>query len=121
MEQQLQNNDGNQRRLKRFKLSADVDVVDREGQKHLGRLANVNAEGLMIIGDYVFQEDKLYQIDLKLPEGYEGVESISLEIDCLWTRPAQEDSNINWSGFSIVDVSDQAKVELEKLIEAMGI
>lgn len=116
---QSQDNESNQRQLKRVELTSVVDVLERTEQKLVGRLVNVHTEGLMIIGDFPFAEDTVYKIDLKLPDDFKQCSLISLDLDCLWTRMTQEDVKTVWSGFSIVDSSEQAQADLKTLIEAM--
>ncbi len=118
--QQDQEDPSNQRKLKRFQLTALVDIVNRQSQKMVGRLVNVHTEGLMVIGEFAFEEEKLYQLDLLLPKTFDRP-LIPVDVDCLWTRTAHDQSNILWSGFSIVECSDQAQADIEVLIEAMGV
>ena len=117
-----QNEDhSNKRKLKRYQLTALIDVVDRKTQKFVGRLVNLHTEGLMIIGDYTFEEDTLYQLDLRLPKNFGERDVISVDVDCLWTRTAHDDSCTLWSGFSIYSCSDEALADIEHLIDEMGV
>jgi hypothetical protein len=111
----------NQRKLKRYQLTALVDIVERRSQDFVGRLVNLHTEGLMTIGDYPFQEDTLYQLDLKLPKNFSDRPVISIDVDCLWTRVAQEDSHTIWTGFSIYSCSEEAKSGIQHLLDEMGV
>ena len=110
-----------QRNLKRYQLTALIDIVERSSQEFVGRLVNVHSEGLMVIGDFQFAENNVYDLDLQLPKTFSERPVISVDADCLWTRPAQEDGTTIWSGFSLIDCSAEAKADIEKLIDAMGV
>lgn len=122
MEERQQDQDSlqNQRKLKRYQLTALVDIVNHQSQDMVGRLVNVHTEGLMIIGEFAFEEEKIYSLDLVLPKTFEK-STITLEVDCLWTRPSQDQHAVLWSGFSIVNCTEEARSDIEVLIEAMGV
>ena len=109
------------RKLKRYQLTALIDIVERTSQEFVGRLVNLHGEGMMIIGDYPFQEDTLYKLDLKLPKNVGKNPVISVDVDCLWTRSAQDNDTTLWSGFSIYSCSEEAKADIEHLIDEMGV
>lgn len=109
------------RKLKRFQLTALVDIFEAESQLMVGRLVNIHAEGLMVIGSHHFVESEQYQLILQLPKSYLERDTITLDVDCLWTRNAQEDGDTTWSGFSIAHCSEAAKSDLDALIDAMGV
>lgn len=107
------------RRLKRHALSGPVNVYDYLSKTFLGRLVNLHSEGLMIMGHYPFEDGKIYQLDLYLPEPIQGREFISLAVDCLWTR-GEDDERVYWAGCKVIDISDQAREDLQQLIEWLG-
>ena len=109
------------RKLKRYQLTALIDIIDRKNEQFVGRLVNLNIEGLMIIGTYPFEEDNLYQLDLRLPKNIGARSVIPIDVDCLWTRSAQDDSDTLWSGFSIYSCSEEAKTDIEFLIDELGV
>ncbi len=109
------------RKLKRYQLTALIDIVDRKNGEFVGRLVNLHTEGLMIIGTYHFEEDTLYQLDLRLPKNIGERSVIPIDVDCLWTRSAQDDNNTTWSGFSIYSCSEEAKADIEYLIDELGV
>ncbi len=107
------------RRLKRHALDGHVEVFDSVRGVYLGRLVNIHAEGLMLIGDIALEDDKLYQLDLRLPQAINGRESIPLGVDCLWAR-ASDDFSKHWSGCQIIDISPQGAEDIDALIQLMG-
>ncbi len=109
----------NDRALERHGIDGDVDVYDNLRDVYLGRLVNIHAQGLMIIGDLPLEEDKLYKLDLHLPRPVAGHTSIHLGVDCLWTRNADYNGK-HWAGFSIIDISPQAAEAIRELVEQLG-
>ena len=108
-----------QRKLKRHQLSSVVEIYDRVSGQHIGRLVNIHAEGLMIVGATPLQDDKLYQLELRLPEEINARTTISIGVDCLWTRSAEQDK-MHWTGGRIIDASDEALADIAALIELLG-
>lgn len=109
-----------QRSLPRHVLSEPIAVLDRLSQSSLGRLVNIHREGLMVVGSYPFEHERLYQLELQLPAAISGGGTIPVGVDCLWSRCA--DSQMFWTGFKIIDASEQALLEIDELIAcfAMG-
>lgn len=107
------------RELERHTINGDVDVYDNLRDLYLGRLVNIHAQGLMIVGDVALEEDRIYTLDLHVPEPVNGQTLIQLGVDCLWTRAADL-SGKHWSGFSIIDVSPQSSETIRILIDLLG-
>lgn len=113
------NMQNNKRHLERNYLSDPVNVYDRPSQSFLGRLVNIHSEGMLIMGNYPFEEGRVYQVDLQVPESINGKTLISLGIDCLWTQT--EDGNVAyWAGCKIIDVSEDAMSDINDLIQKFG-
>lgn len=104
--------DNADRGLERHIINCDVDVYDSLRDIYLGRLVNIHTMGLMIVGDVPLEEDKLYEIDMHLPQDNQV---LRLGVDCLWARAADQ-SGKHWTGFNIIDVSPSAAEEIRKLI-----
>ena len=111
------NQQPDQRRLSRHslpELAEAVPVLDRLSGSQLGRLVNIHREGLMVVGSYPFDDERLYQLELPLPESFRGRGTIALGVDCLWCR--SENSDMHWTGFKIIDASDEALQDIDVLI-----
>ncbi|RZA08470.1 MAG: PilZ domain-containing protein [Moraxellaceae bacterium] len=109
----------NDRALERHSVNGDIDVYDSLRDIYIGRLVNVHAQGLMIIGDIALDEDRLYEIDMHIPTGPAQKQLLRLGVDCLWMRSADQNGKI-WTGFSIIDMSPKASEEIRRLIEVWG-
>ena len=108
-----QNLNKNDRALERHIINCDVDVYDNKNDVYLGRLVNIHAKGLMIIGDVLLEEDKLYELDMHLPSDNKV---LKLSVDCLWVRTADQLGKY-WIGFTIIDLPSDAVEEINKIIE----
>lgn len=107
------------RELERHNINGDVDVYDSLRDLYVGRLVNIHTQGLMVMGDLALEEDRLYTLDLHLPEPVNGQLSIQLGVDCLWTREADL-AGKHWLGFSIIDASPQAADAIRALVAMLG-
>lgn len=107
------------RELERHSINGDVDVYDNLRDLYLGRLVNIHAQGLMVVGDVALEEDRIYTLDLHVPEPVNGQMVIQLGVDCLWTRDADL-SGKHWTGFSIIDVSPQSSEAIRSLVAMLG-
>lgn len=108
-----------QRSRERHPISGVVNVLDTNRGLNLGSLANIHEEGLMIIGPDVVRVDHLYQVELQLPCQINGRDRIPLGIDCLWVR-LSENARHYWSGFQVIDASDEARADILGLIRQLG-
>jgi hypothetical protein len=107
----------NDRSLERHFIMGDIDVYDGLRDLYIGRLVNIHAQGLMIVGELLLEEDNLYEIDIHLPEWNSAPGSVlRLGVDCLWTRSADQDDK-HWMGFSIIDASPHVAEEIRHLVE----
>lgn len=109
----------NDRALERHGISGAVDVYDSLRDVYIGRLVNIHARGLMVLGDVPLEENKLYKLDLHLPEYVNERNSIHLGVDCLWARNADYNGK-HWSGFTIIDISPQGAEDIQALIQILG-
>lgn len=107
------------RELERHSINGDVDVYDSLRDLYIGRLVNIHAQGLMVVGDLALEEDRIYTLDLHLPEPLRGHSDIRVGVDCLWARDADL-SGKYWMGFSIIDVSPQSSESIRALVEHLG-
>jgi hypothetical protein len=107
------------RELERHQVNGDVDVYDSLRDSYVGRLVNIHTQGLMVMSDVPLDEDRLYTLDLHLPEPINDQLVINLGVDCLWTREADLAGKY-WIGFAIIDASSQAVQSIHHLVERLG-
>lgn len=112
-------NNKQKRALARYVVPGAVDVYDGPSDIYLGRLVNIHQRGLMLMGDRRLEEDKLYTLDLHLPQPIDGRTALQLDVDCLWTRNAEHNGK-HWAGFAIIDLSPQSAAHVSALITLLG-
>ena len=103
------------RRLQRIELSQPMVLLDLINGGVFGELVNVTAEGMMAVITKNLPTQSIFQLSLQLPEAIDGDRQITLGIDCLWCRPA-DNSQRYWAGFQIIDASDHALQQLTTLM-----
>ncbi|MEJ2416886.1 MAG: PilZ domain-containing protein [Exilibacterium sp.] len=107
-----------QRKLQRHLINDIVEVYDTQHDHYLGRLVNIHAEGLMVMGDSAVEVDRLYQLALQLPKPINGRDLIHIGVDCLWVKES-DDHNKHWSGFYIIDKSVEAEDDINRLVQLL--
>lgn len=106
-----------ERALERRKLTTSIGVYDVNQSVQLGTLVNIHGGGLMLVGAAeLVESDHVYQLELRLPQDLAGSSSLFLGVDVLWIR-SDDDTVVQWSGCQIIDCSDQARQQIELLVE----
>jgi hypothetical protein len=105
------------RAMHRHAVSADVDVYDSMRDIYLGRLVNIHAQGLMLVGDVPLEEDRLYELDMHILNENNIKQVIRVGVDCLWARAADENGK-HWTGFNIIDLTPHAAEVILNLIQS---
>jgi len=107
------------RRSQRIELSQPMVLLDLINGGVFGELVNITAEGMMAVITQNLPTQSIFQLSLQLPETIDGDSTITLGIDCLWCRPADNNQRY-WAGFQIIDASDHALRQLATLMEKYG-
>lgn len=101
------------RRHERIRVSQPLKAIDTLSNDELGLVVNVSLEGMMLLGHKAVVDGAVYQANIAVDE-----KVLSLGVECLWTSEADSDAK-SWSGYRIVDISEDNKSVLEALIEAL--
>lgn len=108
-------NDSDKRTQARILVEDEICVRDISSGLELGTIANIHEEGFMVISDGGLKEDHLYQIAFEYGENQiDGLE-IKLGAECLWLSETGTGDQI-WAGFQIMEISDGAQENLDKLV-----
>ena len=105
------------RAMHRHIVSGNIDVYDGLRDIYLGRLVNIHAHGLMLVGDVPLEEDRLYELDLHIRGENNSKRVIRIGVDCLWTRAADENDK-HWTGFNLIDTTPEAAEVIQALIQS---
>jgi hypothetical protein len=89
----------------RKKVADPIQAVDSNTLEPLGILANISANGFMLIGNKQIEPSRVYQLLLNFAEQVDGVKAIECGAESLWADSAADDGMF-WTGFQIIDISD---------------
>ena len=104
-----------QRKSERFAVSDIVRVIDVPTDQEIGQLVNISQDGLMILGTREIAENSIMQLKLMFESAHGKQEPISIGVESLWTQTSGEGSQ-HWTGFCIIDISEQDRLRLEDKI-----
>lgn len=116
---EIESTDDRRRKYPRFDIHGPIQVISQSDGESLGVVANMSVDGLMLAGR-ALDSDHLHQLTLKLPGAIEGIDSINLVVDCLWSSSSDLKTDIFWSGCHIIDYADSDISLVERIIEAQA-
>jgi len=90
----------------RIEVSEVIHVTDRQTGEVLGQLVNISEEGFMLLGAKPVAEDNIFQLSLQFDNGSDNNSPIQIGVESLWCH-ASADQTQFWSGFYIIDISDE--------------
>lgn len=103
------------RRLERHTLSASLEVYDLDNGCHLGRVVDLNGEGLMLLSDQPVALFKRYALQISLPMTLNGMRDFYLDAESLWHRESIAGGQ-HWTGMHFVQLTEDAKQCIEKMV-----
>ena len=104
------------RELPRTVADANILAHDVNTGRHLGRVVNLNGDGMMLIGREPLESNVVFQLDLALESPQLGHKSLRCGVESLWSRKAHQSGHY-WAGFHIIDISLEAAEIIESLVE----
>ncbi len=102
------------RQADRLKPAANCRVTDVLTNTTLGEVLNISSEGLMLAAPVPISEGSIYQVDIRCQ--LQDMGHIFAGIECLWTDPHGNGGTL--AGFQIIDISDEDRQALYRLLEA---
>jgi hypothetical protein len=98
------------------KIANEVLVIaDQITGTQIGRVVNISAEGLMLLGEEPIITGSVYQLNLIL-KGADGEQTtVSFGAEAVWTMEATQPDSF-WSGFRIIDISNEGVLLIDELI-----
>lgn len=104
-----------QRKTPRKIADEILEVSDQHTNAKLGKVVNISAEGLMLLSSEPIAAGSIYQLDLNLPRLINKHSKISFGAEVVWSTPAAQPGSY-WTGFRIIDASDEDVVTIDELI-----
>jgi hypothetical protein len=100
----------------RKKVIDPIQAVDSNTLEPLGILANISTNGFMLIGDKQIEPSMVYQLLLNFSQQVDGIQAIECGAESLWTDTAADD-NMYWTGFQIIDISDDDAAFISQIFD----
>ena len=100
----------------RIEVSEVIHAVDRQTGRMIGKLVNISEEGLMLLCREPVPENSIYQLSLEFEAGSAnaGNGPVMIGVESLWCHSSSDQSQ-HWSGFYIIDISEQDLVRIRQL------
>ena len=83
-----------------------IQVTNVMTGEMIGRLGNISAEGMMLIGNRAVIEDALYQLSFHLPDEHGRLHPIEVGVHEQWSEVANVPGQ-SWVGFRIIDIGPE--------------
>lgn len=108
------------RRLKRKYLAFFTRVFDESTGELLGHLADITAEGMMVISTHPIDTNQNYQLSMDLPEYLFGRDHIDFQARSVWCKP-DIDPTFYSTGFQFQGVTPVDVDTIDQIIREYGI
>lgn len=107
------------RDIKRRHLIYHLDVCVAGSAAIAGHLADLSAEGLLVITDEPLPTDHMLTLRLRMPPDWDGESEVELKASCRWTR---RDVNPDYhaNGLELIDPAPQYLETMQSLLRAYG-
>ncbi len=104
------------RRLKRWYLVLYLRVFEQDTSALLGHIVDISKEGMRLVSDKPLVLNHTYRLWVDVPKEGTSRQRIHLEAESLWTG---RDVNPDFydTGFRMLNISPQALLQLQLLIE----
>gem|GEM_PF-842787 len=100
----------------RIKPNQLLELFDTNTLKPFGNVVDLSCGGIMAITKQNIEINSVFQMAIKLPEGYSETPHIEFGAEVLWVEKCG-DTEQSWFGLEIIDISTSASEELEHLID----
>ncbi|GMU44773.1 MAG: PilZ domain-containing protein [Xanthomonadales bacterium] len=82
----------------------------------IGRIGNLSADGMMLIGPAAIEESCLFQVQFLLRDAAAQPRRLEIGIQCLWSQ-AMRTERSHWAGCRIIDISPDEQQVLDAWVE----
>ena len=107
------------RKHKRWQLSKQLPIMDKNTDKYIGHIANISLGGAAFVSDKAFKSDGYYNIKIDLEqESIPVKDTLELEAKNVWSA---KDSTGNYmAGMQFENVDMDTKRKIENIILHIG-
>ena len=100
----------------RIEVSEVIRDVDRQTGSTIGQLVNISEDGLMLMGAEPVPENSIYQLSLEFAADSASAADgpVMVGVESLWCHSSSDQAQ-HWSGFYIIDISEQDLVRIRQL------
>jgi hypothetical protein len=103
------------RRTARKKPNIPIQVIDCNSSSQLGMVVNLTHEGLLLVSQEPIPTHQIYELELLLETGVNTPSNIFIGAETVWSDQSGMHTNYYWTGFSIIDISDETISRLKQL------
>ena len=103
------------RRTIRKKPDTVIQVVDRSLSRQLGMIVNLTHEGLLLLSQEALSVHRIFELELVFPGGEQAPSGIYFGAESVWSDQSGVNTNYHWTGFSIIDISEETESALKRL------
>ncbi len=109
-----------QRNRPRKNTPHHVKALDAENGRIIGRVVDITADGLMLVGDQYLEPGRVFNIRIILPRMAEGKMDITVEAEAVWSK---QDSNPSFfqTGFRFQNLPGNEGFLLEDVMHRMNL
>jgi len=94
------------RNLERKKTGVFFGIYDRVNTKYVGRLVNIHAKGMMVIGKDDIKVNDCFKLKMDLPQEISGKAQIIFDAKCKWCEKGNK-SKLFSAGFEFTEVTPE--------------
>ena len=80
----------NQRSLERKRTGVFFGVYERDSSKYVGRLVDINTNGLMIMGKLALEVSSVRNLKMDLPQEINGKSHIEFDAKVIWCEKSKK-------------------------------
>ncbi len=103
------------RSLERKRTGVFFGVYDRDNSKYVGRLVDINTNGLMLIGKHQLGVNTELKLKMDLPQEINGKSQIEFDAKVAWCEKSKN-ANLYSTGMSFSQIAPEYSQFIDELI-----
>ena len=107
------------RRLERIRLTISLPVLEKESEKIIGSLEDINAQGVRLTCDEELKAGEKYSLSMELPAELDEGQTVSFNAECMWCT-IDDTINVYHAGLQFQDADGEKNRIIGRLIERYG-